>query len=131
MNDDKYSYFLASYRALDADELAALHRRRDSLADEAISALDVVLSEKGVQIASLPSLPASTPGARGKNVPCGVGGWLFLLVVGLLVLGPLIGPGRSMPASCFPRRGTQTLQRLGIGRATSLLRGLPSRPLRG
>lgn len=92
MNDDKLSYFVASYRALDTDELATLHRRRDTLADEAISALDVVLSEKGLQIESLP-LP-SAPQAEGKRVPSGVGGWLLLLVVGLMVLGPLMGAGR-------------------------------------
>ena len=48
MDQDKLSYFVSRYRALDADELSDLHGRRGTLADEAIVALDTVLAEKGI-----------------------------------------------------------------------------------
>lgn len=48
MDQDKLSYFISRYKALDGDDLAELHSRRDTLADEAISALDTVLSEKRI-----------------------------------------------------------------------------------
>lgn len=34
------------------------------------------------------------PAATDSNGPAGVGGWLLLLVVGLMFLGPLLGAGR-------------------------------------
>ena len=36
----------------------------------------------------------SPPNAQGADGPAGVGGWLLLLVVGLMFLGPLMGAGR-------------------------------------
>lgn len=48
MDQDKLSYFISRYKTLDGDDLAELHSRRGMLADEAILALDTVLSEKGI-----------------------------------------------------------------------------------
>jgi hypothetical protein len=48
MDQDKLSYFISRYKTLDGDGLAELLSRRDTLADEAVVALDTVLSEKGI-----------------------------------------------------------------------------------
>lgn len=48
MDQDKLSYFVSRFKTLDGDELAELHSRRDTLAEEAILALDTILSEKGI-----------------------------------------------------------------------------------
>ena len=110
MNDEKRSYFVARYRALDTDELAALHRQRDTLADEAISALDAVLLEKGLQVANLP--PPSAPEADEKKSAVGVGGWLLLLIVSLLVLVPLLGAGRLNADIVLTEMGHPNLAKL-------------------
>jgi len=48
MDKEKLDFFTARYQALDEDAILELHGRRDTLAEEAIVALDAVLAEKGV-----------------------------------------------------------------------------------
>ena len=48
MDNSKYAYFLAKFSAVNLDELHELVGRRDSLADEAIAALDTVIAERGL-----------------------------------------------------------------------------------
>ena len=48
MDQDKLSYFTSRYKTLDGDALAELHGRRDTLVEEAILALDTVLTENGI-----------------------------------------------------------------------------------
>lgn len=48
MDQDKISFFISRYKTLDGDELTELHSKRDSLVEEAVVALDTVLSDKGI-----------------------------------------------------------------------------------
>jgi hypothetical protein len=47
MDQDKYGFFLAKYRALDADDLSEAADRLNSLSEEAAAALRAVLAERG------------------------------------------------------------------------------------
>lgn len=58
----KVAYFRSSYGALGDEELAELAGRRDSLADEAIQALDDVLSTRGISVVEVAA--AATPVAE-------------------------------------------------------------------
>jgi hypothetical protein len=66
MDPEKLSYFRVRFADFDADALAELNERRDTLAEEACVALDQVLSDKGLSAKMLsrystakPALPAS------------------------------------------------------------------------
>lgn len=48
MDQDKISQFISHYRSLVGDELTELYEHRENLVEEAIFALEKVLSEKGV-----------------------------------------------------------------------------------
>lgn len=68
MDQDKLSFFISRYKALDGDELAELHGRRDSLADEAVLALDTVLSDKGINKDILASYSEKPPETSGPSL---------------------------------------------------------------
>jgi hypothetical protein len=61
MDQDKLTYFISRYKTLDGDDLAELHSRRDTLAEEAILALDTVLSEKVINKDILGSFSETLP----------------------------------------------------------------------
>ena len=61
MDQSKLSYFTSRYAALDRDELADLVERRSDLADEAIAALDHVLSQRGLSQTDIYTPPAPIP----------------------------------------------------------------------
>ena len=61
---------------------------------ESMSHTDAGL-EAGSTLASAPTdEPAPSHPSQSHEGPSGVGGWLFLLVLGMLLLGPLLGVGR-------------------------------------
>lgn len=61
MDSEKVSFFHARFSSFDADALAELNQRRESLAEEACAALDQVLLEKGMSASMLSRF--STPKA--------------------------------------------------------------------
>lgn len=61
MDQVKLSYFQSRYSQLDADGLAELMQRRDSLAEEACAALDHALAQRGVSPGMLRRYSADTP----------------------------------------------------------------------
>ena len=59
MDTDKFDYFVAKYRATDADELSEFGSRVASLAEEAEAALRQVVAERGLEL----------PSAQETNAP--------------------------------------------------------------
>jgi len=53
MDSEKISFFKARFSSFDADALAELNERRETLAEEACAALDQVLLEKGLSASML------------------------------------------------------------------------------
>ncbi|MES2192184.1 MAG: hypothetical protein V4454_18855 [Pseudomonadota bacterium] len=93
LDEKQVSYFRARYSRLDADELAELNARRDTLADEALAALDVVMFDQGINPDVIqkfqPVKPVLTDDAKqaedarkifrgGLSVACQVAGGLVL-----------------------------------------------------
>ena len=59
MDADKLHFFRTRYAGFDADALAELNERRESLAEEACAALDQILSEKGLSATMLSRFSAT------------------------------------------------------------------------
>ena len=96
MEQVKHDYFLEQFKLLDIEAIAELQSRRENLADEAIAALDEVIIERGFSFAELSTSlnTARATNLQYKEGPTGIGGWLTLLIAGLMILGPLMGLGR-------------------------------------
>ena len=77
--------FLRHYRQLAAEDLAALDLRREELTPEAIAALDQVLAsaEKRAQVAAVADDIRQVIAPK----PLGLGGWLWLLIIGFAIYG--------------------------------------------
>lgn len=48
MDNEKLAHFVTEYKQLDGEELAELHNHRSTLIEEAIAALDIALSQRGI-----------------------------------------------------------------------------------
>ena len=92
MTEDHRSYFLQHYRSMATEELIEL--RPGDLPEDAIAALNQVITERGVSPEQRREITEQiTEERRATKKPYGVRGWLALLVVGMMFLGPLMGAG--------------------------------------
>lgn len=90
-------YLRERYSAMETEELLHLERA-GNLTEIAASVLREILQSRGVteemrSKLAAPRVEANSPGTVIPP-PEGVGGWLLLLVAGMLAIGPLMAIGR-------------------------------------
>ena len=94
MTEDHRIYFLQHYRSMATEELIEL--RPGDLPEDAIAALNQVITERGVSPEQRREITEQiTEERRATKKPYGVRGWLALLVVVMMFLGPLVGVGTT------------------------------------
>ena len=94
MTEDQGDYLLQHYRSMPTEELIEL--RRCDLTEVAIGTLNQVIAERGVSPGQQREMTEQiTEERRATKKPYGVRGWLALLVVVMMFLGPLVGVGTT------------------------------------
>ncbi len=93
MTEDQRNFFLQRYRGMTTEELIEL--RAGDLTEVATGAINDVIAERGVSPEQQRNTTDQiTEEKLTASEPYGVRGWLALLVIGMMILGPLMGAGR-------------------------------------
>ena len=90
MSQDQYNSFLQRYRSMGTKELNEL--RKSDLTEIATNAINKVIAERVVSADQQQEFTEPVAEERRTMIkPYGVGGWLALLVIGMIIIGPIMG----------------------------------------
>ena len=93
MTEDQRNFLLQRYRSMETEELIEL--RAGNLTEVATEAINDVIAERGISPEQQHEITEQvTEEKLTASEPYGVRGWLALLVIGMMILGPLMGAGR-------------------------------------